>query len=112
MGQSEGNALGYRVVGDVTKDDYAELEPEVKAAIQKYGAVRLLFDLSNFKWEKVDAWGADLGFGHEFKDKIERMALVGNASWGKYVTKLAKPFYAQEAEWFEDGDEAWTWVRS
>ena len=50
--------------------------------------------------------------GQEFKGKIERMALVGNRSWGKYVTKLAAPFYAQEAEWFTDVDKAWDWVKS
>jgi hypothetical protein len=98
MGQSEDNVLGYRVVGDVTEDDYSGLTPTVEAAIKEYGTIRLLFDLSDFKWEKVDAWGSDLGFGKEFKDKIERMALVGNRSWGKYLTKLAAPFYAQEAE--------------
>jgi hypothetical protein len=37
---------------------------------------------------------------------------VGTASWGKYLTKMAKPFYAQQAEWFEDVDRAWTWVKS
>ena len=63
MGQSEDNVLGYRVVGDVTKDDYIDLTPTVEAAIKEYGAIRLLFDLSDFKWEKVDAWSSDLGFG-------------------------------------------------
>jgi hypothetical protein len=112
MGQSEDNVLGYRVVGDVTKDDYSDLTPTVEAAIKQYGAIRLLFDLSDFKWEKIDAWSSDLGFGKEFKGKIERMALVGDRSWGKYVTKLAAPFYAQEAEWFTDVDKAWDWVKS
>ena len=112
MGQSEDNVLGYRVVGDVTKDDYTELVPTVQAAVKKYGAIRLLFDLSDFKWEKVDAWRSDFGFGHEFKGKIERMALVGHGSFGKYLTKLAAPFYAQQAEWFSDVDDAWTWVKN
>ena len=112
MGQSEDNVLGYRVVGDVTKDDYTDLVPAVEAAVKKYGAIRLLFDLSDFKWEKVDAWKSDFGFGHEFKGKIERMALVGDQSWGKYMTKLAAPFYAQKAEWFTDTGDAWTWVKS
>ena len=56
--------------------------------------------------------GARTSASNEFKDTIERMALVGTASWGKYLTKMAKPFYAQQAEWFEDVDKAWTWVKS
>jgi hypothetical protein len=112
MGGSEDNVLGYRVVDEVTKDDYGTLVPEVQAAVKEYGAIRLLFDLENFTWEKADAWGSDLDFGKDFKDSIERMALVGHQSWGKYMTKLAKPFYAQQVEWFTDLDEAWKWVRS
>ena len=112
IGQSEDNVLGYRIIGDITKDDYTQLVPTVEAAVKEYGAIRLLFDLSDFTWEKVDAWSSDLGFGKEFKGTIERMALVGQQSWGKYLTKLAAPFYAQEAQWFTDVDKAWTWVKS
>lgn len=112
MSESQDNVLGFRVVGDVTKDDYSTLVPEVEAAAKKFGSIRLLFDLTNFKWEKADAWRSDLDFGDEFKNSIERMALVGSQSWGKYMAKLAKPFYAQEVEWFEDADKAWTWVKS
>ena len=112
MGESEENVLGYRVVGDVTRDDYATMVPTVQAAVKEYGAVRLLFDLDDFTWEKVDAWGSDLDFGKDFKNSIERMALVGHQSWGKYMTKLAKPFYAQQIEWLTDVDEAWTWVKT
>lgn len=43
----------------------------------------------NRHWEKVDPWSADLGFGREFHEKIERMALVGNKSWEKHLAKLA-----------------------
>lgn len=112
MSASEENVLGYRVVGDVTKDDYSTLVPEVQAAVEKYGAIRLLFDLDDFTWEKADAWGTDLDFGKDFKDSIERMALVGHQSWIKYMTKLAAPFYAQKVKWFDDKDDAWTWVKS
>ncbi|MGI9529666.1 MAG: STAS/SEC14 domain-containing protein [Acidimicrobiia bacterium] len=112
MGQSTDNVLGYRVVGDVTKDDYGTLVPQVEAAVKQYGAIRILFNMSDFKWERVDAWGSDFGFGKEFKNSIERMALVGHESWGKHMARIAQPFYAQEVQWFEDEDKAWTWVKS
>jgi len=112
MEQSEANVLGYRVVGDVTKDDYPPLTSTVEAAIKEYGAIRILIDMHDFKGEKPDAWSSDLAFGKEFKGQIERMALVGDQSWGKYMTKIAAPFYAQAAEWFTDMDTAWTWVKS
>jgi hypothetical protein len=39
------------------------------------------------------------------------MALVGNASWEKHMTKFVAPYYAREAKFFEDVDDAWTWVK-
>ena len=112
MDQSEDNVLGYRVVGDVTKEDYTLLVPGVEAAVKQYGAIRLLFDLTKFKWEKADAWSSDLNFGKDFKGNIERMALVGDQKWGKDMAKVAAPFYAQEVQWFTDAVDAWVWVKS
>lgn len=112
MDQSKDNVLGYRVVGDVTKEDYTLLVPGVEAAVKTYGAIRLLFDLSEFKSEKANAWGSDLDFGKEFKGSVERMALVGQQSWGKGMAKVAAPFYAQEVQWFTDPVDAWVWVKS
>lgn len=110
MEQSKDNVLGFRAVGEVTKEDYATLGPAVSAAIKQYGTIRVLIDLTDFKREKAEAWGSDLGFGHEYHDKIERMALVGDQSWGKHVAKIAQPFYAESVEWFDTDADAWTWV--
>lgn len=110
MEQSKDNVLGFRAVGDITKEDYSTLGPAVSAAVDEYGTVRLLIDLTDFKKEKAEAWGSDLGFGKQYHDKIERMALVGDQSWGPHVAKIAQPFYAQSVEWFDTDDDAWTWV--
>jgi len=110
--RSEGKVLGFRVVGDVTKEDYAVLGPAVQAAVDEYGSIHLILDMTDFKWEKAEAWGADLHFGHEYHNRIEKMALVGHQSWGKYLAKLAEPFYATEIEWFTDEAAAWSWVEA
>jgi hypothetical protein len=39
------------------------MEPEVDALVKKEGNVRILFNLTGFKWEKIDALVADLKFG-------------------------------------------------
>jgi len=108
---SHDNVLGFQVSGDITKEDYDVLTPAVATAAQN-GSVRLLLDLTDFRWEKVDAWGSDLHFGHEFHDAIERMAIVGNHRWEKYLARMAQPFYAQEAQFFSTADEAWAWVNA
>lgn len=110
MERSSGNVLGFKMIGDVTKADYAILDPAVDAAVRKYGSVNLLFDLTEFHWEKATAWGSDLDFGHTYKDKINKMAMVSHAKWVKHLAKLAEPFYAKEIKAFETSDDAWTWL--
>ena len=111
MDKSSGNVLGFRMIGDVTKADYETLDPAVEAAVKQYGSVNLLFDLTHFHWEKATAWGSDLDFGHTYKDKIDKMAMVSLAKWVKHLAKLAEPFYAKEIRAFRSVDDAWDWLK-
>jgi hypothetical protein len=63
MPESSGRVIGYKAVGTITASDFKKLEPEVKSLVEKEGNVRMLFDLSDFKWEKIEAWLPDLKFG-------------------------------------------------
>ena len=112
--QSSKNVLGFKASGDVTKADYQTMVPAVEAALQEHDSVRVLLDLTEFKWEKAEAWGTDLKFGHDFHKKISKMAIVGDKTWEEWLTKVAAPFYAVEAKFFQsdDVDSAWAWLRS
>jgi len=112
MDKSSKNVLGYKVSGDVTKDDYVVLDADVAAAVKQYGSVNLLLDIRDFRWEKVNAWASDFDFGKTFKDSTDKMALVGDKTWEKYMAKLAQPFYAKEILYFENDDDAWEWLGS
>jgi len=105
-----GGVLGFPAVEDVTKADYGVLVPAVQAAVDEHRSIRLLLDLAAFHWEKVDAWGADLAFGREYRDRIEKLAIVGDRSWQRYLAKLAEGFYAREARFFGDEVQAWAWL--
>jgi hypothetical protein len=110
MEQSHDAVLGWRVTGDVTAGDYDVLVPEVQSVVDEHGTVRLLLDLTGFRSEKVEAWGADLRFGQHFRHVVERMAIVGDHAWERWLARLAEPFYAQDARFFTDADEAWAWL--
>jgi hypothetical protein len=113
MSGSSGNVVGYKLIGTLTVADYKKLEPEVKALVETQGNIRILFDMSEFEWQGVEAWILDLKMGFELHNKIEKMAIVGDKSWEKWMTHLAKPFYAQDAKYFNSGeiDNAWAWVK-
>lgn len=112
MDKSQGNTLGFKLSGDINKADYDVLVPAVQAAVDQAGSVSLLLDMQDFKWEKVSAWGADLNFGHTYRKKIDKMAIVGNKTWERWIAKLAEPFYAKEALFFSlaEIDAAWEWL--
>jgi hypothetical protein len=112
MNQSAGNAAGYKISGTVTKADYDSMVPDVETLVKQNGTVNLLLEMTEFKWEKVSAWGADMQFGRDYRKKIEKMAIVGDKKWQDWLTKVAEPFYAVEAKFFssDDIDDAWAWV--
>lgn len=107
---SHDTRLGYRVEGDVTASDYEVLTPAVRNAVEEHGSVRLLLDMTDFRWEKAEAWGADLRFGEQFHDSVERMAIVGHHTWERWLARLAEPFYAQQSRFFTTQDQAWEWI--
>lgn len=110
LAHGDSNALGFKVSGDVTKEDYDVLTPAVAHAVQESGTTRLLLDLTDFRWEKVNAWADDLRFSHQFHDKITKMAIVGDRKWEEHLARLCAPFYAQQAKYFATDAEAWTWL--
>lgn len=114
MQGSAGKVIGLRMEGVIEKADYARLVPMIEDLVKQYGEVRMLCDLGAFKSEAPGAFFADLQFGHEFHQKIVKMAIVGDRRWEAWITKLAAPFYAREARYFPTAeiDAAWAWIQA
>lgn len=116
LDQSSGNVLGYKAIGTLTKDDYATMTTDVEALLQQEEeeSICLLLDMEDFEKEKVRTWGADIMFGHEYRKKIDKMAIVGDKKWHEWIAALADPFYAREAEFFttDEREAAWEWLKS
>ncbi len=109
---SSGLNLGYKISGTIRKEDYAVMIPELESALQEYGSANLLLDLSQFKWEAINAWGSDMKFGREFHKSIEKLAIIGDKQWQKWLAKISNPFFAKEAKFFEisETQSAWSWL--
>jgi len=112
LARSSGNTVGFAISGEVTKADYDVLTPLVEGIVEAHGSVNMLCDMRGFRWEKIDAWGSDLHFGREFKDKTAKMAVVGDSGFDHLAAELAKPFYARNVRYFTDEDAAWAWLIS
>jgi hypothetical protein len=99
--------------GDISKSDYDQFTPQVEALVKASGSIRMLIDMTGLKGEKSEAWKSDWNFGEEFRDKIEKLAMVGDKAWESMLTKGFGSKYAQQAKYF-DADSissAWEWLR-
>ena len=111
---SEGNALGLRLQGKLTADDYDQFLPEIERVLEKHDKVRLLIELKGVKGITPKALWKDLKFDiRHFRD-IERLAVVGEEKWDEVLTTLSKPFVGGEVKHFQPSElrSAWSWIKS
>ena len=113
MEQSSGNIIGYKMIGKIKKKDYPPMVTELEALVAEHGEINLLMDMTDFKWEKVSAWGSDAKFGKEFRKKVNKAAFVGDKKWHNMAAWLGQPFFANEIEYFdiEKSEAAWAWLQ-
>jgi hypothetical protein len=112
--ESQGNILGVRAAGELTREDFQEvLVPRLKAIIAEHGGVRVLFFLDG----EVQGWDLAAlehdGFGRNDLQAFQRVAVVG-ASWQiKMQMKLLALLLSGEVQNFSRDElpEAWTWIK-
>ncbi|MFT5721253.1 MAG: hypothetical protein ACI9W6_001566 [Motiliproteus sp.] len=109
------NRLGFMASGLLTDNDYKNfLIPQVREAMEAHPSIRLLFQLEGFRgWELQAAWD-DLVFGLEINPRVERLAVIGEQQWERWMAKLATPFTHGEVRYFEPSQisQAWQWLDS
>ncbi len=108
----KGNVIGFMLSGQLHDSDYKVFVPEIEALIKREGKVRLLAQLQDFHgWDLHAAWD-DAAFGIKYFRNLERVALVGDQAWEKWMVKLSKPFTKAEIMFFsaDEIDAAWNWL--
>jgi hypothetical protein len=103
---------GFRLSGKLHDEDYKTFVPTLEAAIAAQGKVRLLAQLENFHgWDMHAAWD-DFKFGMQHYHDFERIAMVGDRKWEKWMAALCKPFSKAEVRYFDasEAEAAWAWI--
>lgn len=109
--QSE-RILGFKHSGKLHNEDYQKFVPTLDAAIAKLGKIRLLALFNDFKgWDAKALWD-DIKFSGTHCTKIERIALVGDKTWEKWMAMICKPFTMAKVKYFATSelDAAWAWL--
>ena len=103
--------LGFKMSGKLHDEDYKTFVPLVDEAIAKQGKVRMLAQFHDFHgWDMHALWD-DTKFATTHCLKIERIALVGEKTWEKWMAVVCKPFSMAKIRYFDvaqfDAAKAW-----
>ena len=110
--QSSEKALGFKMSGKLHDEDYKKFVPAIDAAVAKQGKVRLLAQFHDFHGWDLHALWDDIKFSTTHCTKIDRIALVGEKTWEKWMAKVCKPFTMAKIQYFDAADieKAWKWL--
>jgi hypothetical protein len=109
---SSPKVVGFKFTGKLHDEDYKKFVPAVDAAVAAEGKVRLFFQLEDFHgWDLHAAWD-DFRFGINHYSAFDRIAMVGDRNWEKWLAVLGKPFTKAKIRYFDasEVDAAWNWI--
>ncbi|MBZ0274125.1 STAS/SEC14 domain-containing protein [bacterium] len=113
-GKAEGNLVGLRISGKLTKQELDEIGERAQALAEAQGKLRLVVIMDDFHgWDSVKAAWEDLKLEGKLNKHVERVAMVGDKDWQRISAKLMTPFTKGEVKYFErtqEGD-AWAWAK-
>ena len=92
--------LGFKLSGKLHDEDYKTFVPAIDAAAQD-GKVRLLAQFHDFSGWDIKALWDDIKFSTTHCTKIERIALVGEKAWEKWMSAVCKPFTMAKIKYFD-----------
>ena len=108
----DGKVLTVRTSGKLAAEDYHQFVPRIERSINKHGQVRVLFDMREFHGWTLPALWEDIKFDlKHFKD-IERLAMVGDRTWEKWMATFCRPFTSADIRYFDqsEADQAHEWI--
>ncbi len=96
-----GKVLTVKATGKLARDDYDHFVPEIERLLQKHGKLRILFEMHNFEGWTMSALWQDIKFDVKHFRDIERLAVVGERDWQKWMATFCRPFTTATIRYFE-----------
>ena len=106
------HTVGFKMSGKLHDEDYKLFVPIIEAAIKAQGKVRLLAQFEDFHGWDLHALWDDTKFATRHCADVERIALVGDKQWEKWMAAVCKPFTMARIRYFDvkDLEAAWQWL--
>ena len=112
--RSSGKTVGFRLSGEVTDNEYKTFANDIETIIADKGNVRLLLILEYPQELTLKAVWDNLIFWIKHINDIERLAIVGQKEWERWLEFLEHPFVNADVRYYKKSQlkEAWTWLIS
>lgn len=109
----EGNIYAVRVSGKLHHEDYQKFLPELEALLVPNEKIALLIELDDFHGSDLSAIKDDISFGLKHNDSFEKVAIVGEKKWQRWMTLFSSPFLKGDIKYFNRAElqDAWDWLR-
>lgn len=104
--------VGLTLCGKLHDEDYKEFVPTMETILTAEGKVRLFVQYEDFHgWDMHAAWD-DLKFSLKHYADFERIAMVGDRKWEKWMANFSRPFTKAKVKYFDrsEVDAAWKWL--
>ena len=98
--------------GRLSREDYEGLVPEIERQILQHRKIHLLVTMHDFHgWDAGALW-EDIKWDAKHFNDIERLAIVGEKSWHKWMAGFCRPFTTASIRYFalEQLDQAHAWL--
>jgi hypothetical protein len=98
--------------GKLHDQDCLDFVPAVEAAIKTHGKMRFLAQCHNFHGWDLHALWDDIKFSTQHCADVEKIALVGETKWEKWMAGVCKPLTLAKIKYFEASQlqAAWQWL--
>lgn len=106
------HTVGFKLSGKLHDEDYKTFVPMIDADLAQSGKVNVLAQFHDFHgWDLKALWD-DIQFSTTHCTKIQKIALVGEKSWEKWMAAVCKPFTMAKIRYFDatEIEAAKTWL--
>lgn len=115
LSESENDVLAAKISGKLTSDDYDKLRPELDLRANQDANFSMLVEIADIEGMEAETIREDLRFTADYRDDIERLAVVTQDSWwGRFTDFIGSPIGEMmgiETERFDDRTAAWKWLQ-
>lgn len=114
LDDSSKNIVGFKLSGKVTDPEFKSFAAEIEKTIAGEGKIKLLLVTEYPQEFTLKATWDNIVFWIKHIKDIERLAIVGQKEWEKWVELLEHPFISTEVRYYSKSrlKEAWTWLKS